>query len=102
MRARRVGTFTLGICLLGFGILFLIHLFIPSMGYLLIFHLWPIILISLGAETLFFVWKGSNEKIRYDGGAVLIILVLAIFAMGMAGMEWLMLHVPEEHLWLNL
>lgn len=96
MEQKRVGTFTLGICLLVFGVLFLIHLFIPSLQYLLIFHLWPVILIMLGAEILFYSIKAPDKHYRYDFAAILIILLLVGFAMGMAGVEWMMIHVPED------
>ena len=48
MRQRRIGTITLGISLVVFGILFLIHIFGGVLNYMLIFHLWPLILIVLG------------------------------------------------------
>ena len=40
MRQRRIGTITLGISLVVFGILFLIHIFGGVLNYMLIFHLW--------------------------------------------------------------
>lgn len=52
MRQRRIGTITLGISLVVFGILFLIHIFGGVLNYMLIFHLWPLILIVLGGEIL--------------------------------------------------
>ena len=53
MRQRRIGTITLGISLVVFGILFLIHIFGGVLNYMLIFHLWPLILIVLGGEILY-------------------------------------------------
>lgn len=96
MRERRVGTFTLGICLLLFGILFLCRLFVPSLDYLLILHCWPVILILLGAEILFYVWKAPDAKYRYDFAAIMIILLLAGFAVTMAGVEWITANAPEQ------
>lgn len=92
---RRIGTFTLGICLLIFGALFLVRLFLPSIDYLLIFHLWPIIFILLGGEILFFSIKSPNKHFRYDFAAIMIILLLVGFAMSMAGVEWLLQHEPS-------
>lgn len=54
MRQRRIGTITLGISLVVFGILFLIHIFGGVLNYMLIFHLWPLILIVLGGEILYY------------------------------------------------
>ena len=48
----RVGTLTLGCMLILFGILFLIHMIVPVIGYLFIFRLWPCIFIMLGIEVL--------------------------------------------------
>lgn len=93
---RRVGTFTLGICLVIMGILFLVHLFVPKIiSYLLIFHCWPIIFILLGCEILVSSLKWPDQHFQYDFAAILIILLLVCFAMGMAGMEWLLTHDPK-------
>lgn len=99
MEGRRIGTFTMGLCLLIFGILFLVHLFIPTLDYLLIFHLWPVIFILLGVEILYYSLRGGDKLMRYDIAAVILIIVLAIFAMGMAGMDLLLEHMPEG-IWL--
>lgn len=96
MEERRVGTFTLGICLVVFGVLFLLHLFLKTIDYLFIFHLWPVILILLGAEILIYSIKAPEKHYRYDFAAVLIILLLVCFAMGMAGMDWMLEHVPKD------
>ena len=53
MRERRIGTITMGVCLVVFGVLFLVHIFGGFLNYELIFHLWPLILIGLGMEILF-------------------------------------------------
>ena len=54
MRERRIGTITMGVCLVVFGVLFLVHIFGGFLNYELIFHLWPLILIGLGMEILFY------------------------------------------------
>lgn len=100
MEERRVGTFTLGICLVVFGVLFLLHLFVKSIDYLLIFHLWPVILILLGVEILCYAIKAPEKHYRYDFAAVLIILLLVCFSMGMAGMDWMMENAPKNWSWL--
>lgn len=99
MESRRVGTFTLGICLVIFGFLFLCHLFFPAIDYLFIFHLWPVIFILLGGEILVYSLKAPEGHYRYDFAAILIILLLTLFAMGMAGVDWLMINIPEERFW---
>lgn len=99
MQERRVGTFTLGICLFTFGVLFLLHIFIKNIDYMLIFHLWPVILIMLGLEILFYTIKGPEKHYHYDIAAMFIIILLSFFAMGMAGMDWIMENVPKDHIW---
>lgn len=43
MRARRVGTLTMGLSLIAAGVLFAVHLFIPGiLTYYYIFRLWPV------------------------------------------------------------
>lgn len=83
MREHKVGTFTLGCMLVVFGILFLLHTFGEVVSYTLIFHCWPVILISLGIEILFSVY-GRKQLIRYDKGAIVLLMVLTLFSMGMA------------------
>lgn len=96
MEQRRVGTFTLGICLVVFGVLFLLHLFVKNIDYLLIFHLWPVILILLGAEILFYAIRSPQKHYQYDFAAILIILLLVSFTVGMAGIDWLITNAPED------
>lgn len=94
---RRVGTFTLGICLVILGVLFLLHLFLPDLiSYLLIFHCWPVLFILLGSEILISSLRWPEQHFQYDFAAILIILLLICFAMGMAGVEWVLTHTPED------
>ncbi len=85
LRTHRVGSVTLGLMLVIFGIVFLARLFVPSLTYDAIWHLWPCTLISLGIEVLVSTFRA--EKSRYDGWGILLIFLITIFTMGMAGME---------------
>lgn len=96
MEQRRVGTFTLGVSLVLFGVLFVFHIFWNNLNYLLIFHFWPVIFILLGAEILFYAVKSPDKHYRYDFAAILIIFLLVCFAMGMAGMDWMMENIPDR------
>ncbi len=82
IKTHRVGSITLGLALVLFGSLFLLHLFVPMLDYRLIFHLWPCIFILLGIEVLLGVRKESRE-FAYDKGAIVLLIILALFAMGM-------------------
>lgn len=84
-RTHRVGSVTLGLMLVVFGIVFLARLFVPSLTYDAIWHLWPCTLISLGIEVLVSTFRA--EKSKYDGWGILLIFLITMFTMGMAGME---------------
>ncbi len=47
VRTHRVGSITLGSALVLFGILFLVHLFVPVLTYEIIFHIWHVSLSCL-------------------------------------------------------
>ena len=96
MEKRRMGTFTMGVCLLLFGVLFLQQTFTKTINYVLIFHLWPLIFILLGGEILYFSLRGGDTQMKYDYAAVILLMLLAFFAMGMAGMDLLFEHAPAE------
>ena len=80
MRNKRVGTISMAIVLIGFGVL----LFLAQINQLsaveLAMKLWPIVLILLGGEILWFSYKGKNEdgdiKIRYDIFSVFIVMII--------------------------
>lgn len=89
-RTHRVGTVTCGLVLILYGILFLIHMVIPTLNYRLIFDCWPIVLIFLGVEILLGCIGKNAEKrnFKYDFGSVLLILVMMFFAMIMAAVDY--------------
>lgn len=56
MAAKRVGSVTLGLTLVTFGVMFLLSAFIKSFNYLDVIKFWPVIFISLAlrcSSTLF-------------------------------------------------
>lgn len=92
MRQRRVGTITLGGILILYGIAFLLHTFIEGVSYYLIFKLWPVIFLVLGIEVLFASIRWKGQEFKYDFAAILIVCILVVFAMGMAGLDWIYTH----------
>lgn len=86
----RVGSITCGIMLVLYGILFLIHMIQPSLNYNIIFELWPLILIFLGVEILAGSTSKNQEKNKfvYDFAAVLLIFIVAFFAMVMSAVSY--------------
>lgn len=85
IRTHRVGTITTGLCMIGFGVLFLLHLWKRTITYDLIFALWPVILIGLGLELL--LSNFSARKIVYDKAAIFLLILMTLFAMGMAAAD---------------
>ena len=61
----RVGTITCGIILVLYGVLFLLHMILPTMNYQRIFEFWPIILIVLGIEILAGCVKKQKDTPKY-------------------------------------
>lgn len=85
----RTGTVTLGCTLIAAGIVFTAHLFIPSLTYTMIFAWWPLIFIMLGTEILVSNHQ-KNVRFVYDAGAIVILILMTVFAMTMAGAEMIM------------
>ncbi|MCI8635100.1 MAG: hypothetical protein HFJ05_05820 [Eubacterium sp.] len=83
----RVGTITCGTVLIVTGILFLLHIIFPVISYLFIFRLWPCILILLGAEILIGNCK-KDVSFVYDTGSVVLLILLLLFAMAMAVVDY--------------
>lgn len=83
----RVGTITCGTVLIVTGILFLLHIIFPVISYLFIFRLWPCILILLGAEILIGNCK-KDISFVYDTGSVVLLILLLLFAMAMAVVDY--------------
>lgn len=92
IKGRRVGTFTAGIVLVIFGIVFFMRTLMPYINYSWIISLWPVVLILLGVELLVAYVVNKKEEIQYDFGAILLVIILSFFAMGMGGVEFIMRH----------
>jgi hypothetical protein len=94
-KGRRVGTFTTGIVLVLFGIMFLLRLVYPSFNYLIIASLWPMILVLLGVEVIIAYIINKEEVMEYDFRAIILIIILSFFAMGMGCMEYIITHISQ-------
>ncbi|EJO5347274.1 hypothetical protein NRP93_001351 [Clostridium botulinum] len=92
LKGRRVGTLTSGIILVVFGVLFLLRLITPNINISLIASLWPIILVLLGIEIILAYIINKEEKMKYDFGAIILVGILVVFAMGMGVAEFVITH----------
>lgn len=96
MRQRRIGTITLGVSLVLFGILFMIRIFGGVLNYTLIFHLWPLILVALGLEILYYSCLTPEKAGAYDFAAIIILIMIVFFAMCMAGFDMVLTNMPKD------
>lgn len=95
LRGRRVGTLTAGIVLVLFGMLFLLRSLFPGLNFAVILSLWPIILIILGIEIILAYAINKEDQMKYDGGAIILVIGLAFFSMVMAGAEFAIANFPQ-------
>ena len=86
---RRVGSFTLGVCLIAAGIFFLLTYFVPDFPTQPVLRIIPAAgLVMLGGEVLFFAARPGRWK--YDFWSVLICLVLmgGCFGLSLLPVVW--------------
>lgn len=86
---RRVGSFTLGVCLIAAGIFFLLTYFVPGFPAQPVLRIVPAAgLVLLGGEVLFFAARPGRWK--YDFWSVLICLVLmgGCFCLSLLPVVW--------------
>lgn len=81
-RSHRVGSITAGLSMVGFGIMFLLHLLFDLVDYRMMFSLWPVMLILLGLELI--ASNFSTKKVVYDKAAVFLLIIMTFFTIGMA------------------
>lgn len=85
----RVGSITCGVVLIAAGILYLLATLWKAIPLALVFHLWPAIFILLGVEILLSCVL-SGDRIQYDKAAMAVMVLMALFAMLLAGVDKVM------------
>ncbi|MBE5884991.1 MAG: hypothetical protein E7284_01110 [Lachnospiraceae bacterium] len=84
-KTRRVGTISVGLSMVVFGIMFLLCSVFGILSYRTVFAMWPAILVVLGLEILIYsFWKG---KLVYDKGSVFIMILMLFLSAGMAAAD---------------
>ncbi len=86
-KEKRVGTTTVGLALIAFGILFLARIFITGLDIQTIFSFWPVILISMGTELLLYHWFSDEANLKLDTGSIILLFMLGLFTFSMGIME---------------
>lgn len=85
VRTHRVGAVTSGFCMVGFGVMLLLHNLLDVMDYEMILGLWPLILIGMGIELL--LSNVIRRKIVYDKAAIVLLFVMTLLVMVLAGAD---------------
>lgn len=83
-RVHRVGTITLGLCLVIFGVLFLLKMVWSGIDYLMIMRLWPMVFVFLGVEVLL---SCKKSNVVYDKAGIVLLTCLIFFAMVMGWLD---------------
>jgi len=106
MRSKRVGTISMAIVLIGFGITMFVAQISKVSAVELAIKFWPLILILLGGEILWFSIqaKKQNEdiKIRYDVFSVFIVIVILFVNIMLYGLmetgilDYIKVRISEE------
>ena len=88
MQKRRVGTISMAIVLIAFGIIIFIAQVNKVSAVDLSIKFWPMTLFLLGGEILWFSYKYKDEdiKVKYDVFSVLIVLLIVAMNIGIYGL----------------
>lgn len=89
MKTRRVGSISMALSLIFFGILLFISQFSKLSAVELAVKVWPIILIIIGLEVLYFAYKNREEEnyiIRYDIFSIFIVFTILMVNIGLYGL----------------
>lgn len=86
---RRVGSLTLGACLVAAGVFFLLYFFVPGFDVQLTLKIAPAVaLVLLGCEVLFFAARPGRWKYDFVSVLVCLVLMAGCFCMAMLPMLW--------------
>lgn len=88
MNNRRVGTISMGIVLIAFGILIFFAQFNKVSSFKLAVNIWPGVLVLLGGEILWFSYRDKDEdtKLRYDIFSIFIVFIIVMSSVMLYGM----------------
>ena len=89
---RRVGTWTLGVVLIAAGLLMGASLLWPQLDLRWAAKGAPLILISLGVETL--LAARGDRRVRYDWGGMLLCFLVGLGGLALCAAAWYWTHCP--------
>ena len=86
---RRVGSLTLGVCLIAAGVFFLCYFFVPGFPWQLVLKVAPAAgLILLGCEVLFFAARPGRWKYDFVSVFVCLVLMAGCFCLALLPAVW--------------
>lgn len=85
MKNKRVGTITMAVCLISLGVLIFISQISGTSALAISLKIWPLMLILLGAEILYyrFIFKDEDINIKYDIFSIFLITIVLITNLGL-------------------
>lgn len=87
MKTKRVGTISMALVLILFGVILLVSQVSKVSGVELFIRFWPAILIIIGLEVLYYVYKnGEDVKIKYDVFSIFIVIFILLVNIGIYGL----------------
>lgn len=106
MKIKRVGTISMAIVLIGFGLVLFIAQFSKISAVELSIKLWPAILMLLGGELLYCAYRRQKTQddviIKYDVFSIFIVTMIVVFNIGLYGLmetgilDFIKLRVADE------
>lgn len=94
---RRVGSLSLGVCLIAAGVFFLCYFFVPNFDWQLALKIAPAAgLILLGCEVLFFAAHPGRWKYDFMSVFVCLILMAGCFCLSFVPVLWSQLHPARQ------
>lgn len=88
MRKKRLGTISMAVVLIGFGILLFLAQINEVSAVKLAMKFWPGILLLLGGEILWFSYRNKDDDVKasYDIFSIFIVLIILITNIGLYGL----------------
>lgn len=85
MKVNRVGTITMAIVLIAFGVAIFVSQISGATAINLVFKVWPLMLILLGFEILYyrFLSKDQDNPIKYDIFSIFFVMIILFTNLGL-------------------
>lgn len=88
MQKRRIGTFSMAIVLIAFGVVLIIAQINQISAINISVKFWPVVLIMLGGEILWYSYRHKGDMIiKYDIFSMFIIVLIIIVSLGIYGLS---------------